>query len=278
MKFLKKHLFKGLIGMAAMVTTIHVIHALTLDRIIQYVEIPFHSDRLPPELEGYRIAFISDIHYMSTIQLKEIVSYLNTNIPNIDLLLLGGDNPINPHVSWTILNILSYVNTTDGIFGVEGNHDRREYLFPAMLDNGITPLFNHGVYARPNLFIAGTSCLRRVYPISASIERAIENAQPDDFVILLAHQPDIVMQQSTLGVDLVLSGHTHGGEVTFFGRWAPALTFTNVTQYGHRFMSGWATSKDDTPVYVTNGVGNHTVRMFARPQVVIITLTNNGSN
>ena len=255
-----------------MVTTIHIIHALTLDRVIQYVEIPFHSDRLPPELEGYRIAFISDAHYISMMQLREIVTHLNTNIANIDLLLLGGDNPINPHKSWNILHILSHVNTTDGIFGVEGNHDRREYLFPAMLDNGIIPLFNNGREVRPNLFIAGTSCMRRVYPVSASIERAIQNAQPDDFVILLTHKPDIVMQQSTRGVDLVLSGHTHGGEITFFGKWAPALTFTNVTGYGQRFMSGWASSRDYTPVYVTNGIGNHTIRMFARPQVVIITL------
>jgi len=270
MKFLKKHLFKSIVGMAAMVTTIHIIHALTLDRVIQYVEVPFHSDRLPPELDGYRIAFISDAHYISTMELREIVTRLNTE--NIDLLLLGGDNPINPHKSWNILNILSYVNTTDGIFGVEGNHDRREYLFPAMLDNGITPLFNHGQYPRPNLFIAGTSCMRRVYPVSASIERAVENAQPDDFVILLTHQPDIVMRQSTQGVDLILSGHTHGGEITFFGKWAPALTFTNTTQYGHRFMSGWAKSRDNTPIYVTNGIGNHAIRMFARPQVVIITL------
>ncbi len=104
---------------------------------------------------------------------------------------------------------------------------------------------------------------------------ATTESKRDDFVLLLAHNPDITMRQDTSNVDLTLSGHTHGGHVTFFGLWAPALTWnTVITDYGQRFMSGWAESRDGTPVYVSRGTGTfeRTPRVFARPQVILFTL------
>jgi predicted MPP superfamily phosphohydrolase len=82
------------------------------------------------------------------------------------------------------------------------------------------------------------------------------------------------MIQDTTSVDLILSGHTHGGHVTFLGIWAPELTLRKtITDYGQRFMSGWTESRDDTPVYVSNGTGHVSVpRIFARPQVILLTL------
>jgi len=258
-----------LLPLSGAVVAIHVLHSLTLDRIIQYVEVPFLSPQIPLALDGYRIAFITDVHAMPKRRLNGMVGRLNES--GIDLLLLGGDFHRDLETVGRTIGVLSGVRTTDGIYGVEGNHDNRSGLFAAMNANGMTPLFNSGVHVRDNFFLAGTADLKS-FP-APNIARAVENAAEDDFVLLVTHNADVTMRQPTAGIDLILSGHTHGGHVTFFGLWAPALTLTNVvTHYGQRFMSGWATSRDGVPVYVSNGTGGNYPRMFARPQVVIFTL------
>jgi len=271
-----KKLFKRLLKAFKIVTIIstsiiavHIIHALTLDRIIQYVEISFYSPNFPENISGYRVAFVSDTHNISEARLEDIVARLNES--QIDLLILGGDiMSTRGNYHERTLKFMSKVNTTDGIFGVEGNHDRFTRLFQVMEYHGVTLLSNSGVYIRDNFFLAGIRDLWRANP---NIPRAIEGAERDDFVLLISHNPDISMRQSTIGVDLILSGHSHGGQITFFGIWAPYMTFnTYFTRYGQRFRSGWAESRDGVPVFVSHGVGEYFPRVFARPQVVIVTL------
>ena len=83
---------------------------------------------------------------------------------------------------------------------------------------------------------------------------------------------DVSMQQDTTGVDLILSGHTHGGQLNFFGIWSIGLGTRVVSDYGRRFQGGWAESRDGTPVYVCRGIGEFYPRVFARPEVTLITL------
>jgi len=249
------------------IALIHAIHAITLDRIIQYKEVSFYSERIPAEMEGYRIAFIVDTHNISEVRLQEVVRRLNDE--ELDLLVLGGDFSRGEGEPERSIEILSQVMATDGIYGVEGNHDRFRELFAAMEKHNMHPLSNSGVYIRENFYLAGVEDLWRRDP---DIAEAIADADEDSFVILVSHNPDISMKQDTHNVDLILSGHTHGGQVTFFGLWAPALAIDWVTSYGHRFMSGWAESRDGTPVYVSNGTAGYYPRVFARPQVILITL------
>ena len=253
---------------AAAVVLIHAVHAVTLDRIIEYKEISFGSPDIPAEMNGYRIAFITDTHAMPAARLRDVTEELNRR--QIDLLVLGGDFPYADGAEQRSMEILSEVAAGDGIYGVEGNHDRRTALFAAMEAYGIVPLSNSGLYIRENFYLAGVEDLWNRTP---DISRAIDGSSPDDFVLLLAHNPDITMLQDTGGVDLILCGHTHGGQITFFGIWAPYFTFRNtITNYGQRFRSGWALSRDSVPVYVSNGAGEYLPRVFARPQVVIIEL------
>jgi len=270
----KKRVMKYAAVLLAIVIGIHIVHGLSLDRIIQYKEVSFYSERLPAHMDGYRIAFITDTHDISGDRLVAVVDRLNTL--DIDLLLLGGDyqslrrlrdrEDMSP--KFRTIGILSMVETADGIFGVVGNHDIDTMLRDAMepYDN-MTLLWDEGVHIREGFFLGGVDYLRFRRP---SIASAIEGAQPDDFVILLSHHPDISMRQDTTGVDLILSGHTHGGQITFFGLWAPAMY--SISQYGQRFRSGWAASADGVPVYVSNGVGGYLPRIFARPQVILMTL------
>jgi predicted MPP superfamily phosphohydrolase len=264
----KKRKAIGIIAIIlALIALVHIIHALTLDRTIQYVDVAFHSERIPVEMDGYRIAFVTDTHMISDASLQDVVSRLNDW--QADLLLLGGDfgrRDGDPHRT---LEALAQIETTDGIFGVEGNHDRFWELFAAMEANNMTPLSNSGVRIRDNFYLAGVEDLWNRNP---NIAQAVSGVEPDDFVILLSHNPDVSMRQDTSNIDLILSGHTHGGQITFFGILAPALWPRHITHYGQRFMSGWAESRDGTPVFVSNGTGEYMPRVFARPQVILITL------
>jgi len=249
---------------------IHLIHALTVDRIIEYKEVPFYSSKIPAEMDGYRITFITDTHYISDEQLSAVTQKLNGL--QTDLLLLGGDFAPASGAPKSSMEILSQIETIDGIYGIEGNHDNYVDLFAAMEEYGITPLSNSGDYIREHFYLAGVEDLWNRTP---DIAEAAKGASRNDFVLLLAHNPDITMKQDTTGIDLILSGHTHGGQCTFFGIWAPYFTLRHsITEYGQRFVSGWSKSADGVPVYVSNGTGEFLPRVFARPQVIIITLHN----
>ena len=248
----------------------HIISAFTLDRRIEYKIVPFHLMKAPKELNGYKIAFISDTHNITERKLKEVV--LELNKLHLDLLILGGDFPSNDDEPRRSMEILSKVETTDGIYGVEGTHDNYTELFEAMERYSIHPLSNSGVYVRERFFLAGVEDIKNRRP---NVGKALEKANPDSFVLLITHNPDVTMLQNTASADLILSGHTHGGHITLFGLWPPALTLSKtITKYGTRFMTGWGMSRENVPVYVSNGMGCFAFvpRIFARPQAVIITL------
>jgi len=252
----------------ALIPIIHITHGFTLDRTIRYVEIEFHSQKWPSELDGYRIAFITDTHIISDETMRNVAAELNTR--NIDLLLLGGDfSTRNDHYQGTVREI-AQISTTDGIFGVEGNHDNYIALFNAKRQHGITPLDNSGTHIRSGFFLAG---VQDKWNRSPNISKAIAGAYPDDFILLVTHNPDVTMVQPTYGLDLILAGHTHSGQITFFG-FAMYLLRGSITNYGTRFAYGFAYSADGVPVFTSSGIGvYYTIpRILARPEVVIINI------
>ena len=254
----------------ALIPALHIAHGLTLDKIIHYTEIEFSSENWQSDLDGYRIAFITDMHTISHGNMEKVVAELNKR--NVDLLLLGGDFSFHgDHYRGTMKEI-ARATTTDGIYGVEGNHDDYKLLFAEMERYGIVPLDNNGVEIRNGFYLAGVHDLWNRNP---DIETASASADAGDFVLLISHNPDVSMVQSTAGVDLILSGHTHGGQITFFG--IPLYLFRgSITNYGMRFANGFAESKDGIPVFTSSGIGDYyTVpRIFSRPEVVIFTMRN----
>ena len=252
----------------AIIPVIHIVHGFTLDRVVRFVEIDFHSENWPSELDGYRIAFMTDMHTISDERMRSVAAALNER--NLDLLGLGGDFSMrNNHYQGTIREI-SKINTTDGIFGVEGNHDNYIRVFRSKEQHGIIPLNNSGIHIRDGFFLAGVHDLWNRNP---NIATAIDSANAEDFILLISHNPDVVMMQSTMGIDLIFSGHTHGGQITFLG--APLyLLRGSVTSYGMRFAYGFAYSQDGVPVFTSRGIGDYYTipRIFARPEVVIFTM------
>jgi len=250
------------------ILAVHLVQGLVFSQIIRYVEVEFRSANWNSALNGYKIAFMTDFHTITNESMREII--LELNAKNIDLLLLGGDFSMRNEFYLQTLAEISQANPTDGIFGVEGNHDDYIRLFAAQTQNGIISLDNSGVQIHENFFVAGVHDLWNRTP---NISTAIAAANEDDFVLLISHNPDLAMLQPTNEVDLILSGHTHGGQITFFG-FPFYLLRGSITNYGTRFAGGFAESADGVSVYTSTGVGDYygIPRIFAQREVVIFTL------
>ena len=252
----------------AFIPLIHIAHGLTLDKIIRYVEIEFRSENWPAELNGYRIAFMTDFHTITDEEIRKAAERLNEK--KIDLLLLGGDFSMeNARYQGTVKEI-ARIDAADGTFGVDGNHDEYINLFYIMEQYGITPLDNSGIHIREGFYLAGVQDMWNRNP---SINEAVSGAYADDFVLLISHHPDVSMRQSTSGIDLILSGHTHGGQITFLG-YPIYLLRGSITEYGTHFAHGFTYSSDGTPVFTSRGIGAYYAwpRIFARPEVIIFTM------
>ncbi len=108
--------------------------------------------------------------------------------------------------------------------------------------------------------------------------QAARDVSPDSFAILIAHNPDVLpegLPSAPRAFDLALAGHTHGGQITLFGLWAP----TTHSAYDQRFRSGWS-EVDGTPVLVSRGTGSYglPMRFFAPPQIHAILLRRGDSS
>jgi len=190
----------------------------------------------------------------------------------LDLLLLGGDFSMrNDHYIETIFQI-SQIYAADGIFGVEGNHDDHRRVFAVKEQFGITPLDNNGLHVKGSFYLAG---VRDLWNRDPNIMEAVSGAADDDFVLLVTHNPDISMMQPTAGIDFILAGHTHAGQISFFG--IPFyLLRGSISDYGMRFGYRVSQSADGVPVYTSSGVGTYysVPRVIARPEVLIFTMHN----
>ena len=266
MKILHHPITKAVFLICLAVALIHIVSALTLDRMLEYKEIRVQSPKVSDALAGYRVAFLTDIHGCAEKDLRAMAARINAD--GVDLVVLGGDFSGQRDLG-LCMEILAGIHAADGIYGIEGNHDAADRLRAAMQAQGMTLLENSGVTLRDGLYLAGLVDLwNRTPDVPAALAGAAEGA----FILLAAHNPDTSMTHDFARVDLALSGHVHGGEVTLFGLWAPAMHM--VSDYGQRFASGWCQSAAGTDVYVSNGIGAHSLRVFARPQVIYVTLEN----
>jgi predicted MPP superfamily phosphohydrolase len=231
---------------------------------------------LPEPFHGIRVAFVSDIHqgpFVSRERVRRIVDHIGRLRP--DLIVLGGDYAYRD--SGCIAPVfaeLSRLHAPLGVYGVLGNHDHwldADATRRAMEAAGVRDLDNRGVWLQRNgerLRLCGVDDLWKGRQDLAS---ALGDAAPDDFVLLVSHNPDYAETIGAAPVDLVLSGHTHGGQVTLLGAWAPFLP----SDHGQKYRAGLIGNEDGAVrVLVTTGTGMTVVpvRLFARPEVVLLTL------
>lgn len=231
-----------------------------------------HRD-VPEAFEGFRIAFISDLHYKSLFKekgLESLVRLLNEQRP--DVLLMGGDYQEGCQYVPELFAALSRVKTPMGTYGVMGNND-----YERCHDDIIREMNRYGMRALEHkvdtlsrggeqILIAG---VRNPFDLQNNGQSPTLGLSPKDFVVLLVHTPDYVEDVSVVNTDLALAGHTHGGQVVIFG-FAPIIP----SHYGDRFLTGLKHNSAKIPLIVTNGLGtsNKNIRIGAPAEIVMITL------
>jgi len=232
------------------------------------------SDDVPDDFVGTKIVFMSDIHhgpFFSKARLKRLVNQINSLEP--DVVLLGGDYVHrDPKYIAPCFDELKELKAPLGKFGVLGNHDHWEGAQSTIINMknaGIAHIDNKAVWiykGESRIKIGGVGDFLEDVQ---DIEPTLEGVKEEDFVILVSHNPDYFEHVTTSKIDLVLSGHTHGGQVTFFGKWAPLIP----SMYGQKYRTG-TVQNAYSKIIISNGVGTITppVRFFARPQINIINL------
>lgn len=230
-----------------------------------------HPD-IPDAFKGFRIAFISDLHYKSKFKekgLASLVKMLRALQP--DLLLMGGDYQGQCEYMAELFDSIASVHPPCGIVGVMGNHDYGtcyDTLASLFKARGMHLLEHESLAVKRDtsaIFIAG---VRNPFDLEKNGASPVQELDSAAYVILLTHTPDYVEDVDNSHADLALAGHTHGGQVTFFGWFAPEVN----SHYGQRFRSGLGKSKQHVPVVTTNGIGTSRkkIRLFAPSEVVVL--------
>jgi uncharacterized protein len=269
-KIARKTIGKYLLLFLAVLTLYAFIEPYWLQNMIYVIA----SRDVPPSFHNAKILLITDIHhgpYFSISRVRSLVSRVNAENP--DIILLGGDYVHrSPKYIIPCFNELKNLRAPLGVYGVLGNHDHWENgeLTKKMMDeSGIIRIDNKAswiIREGEKIKIGGVGDYRED---TQDLAPALEGVGKGDFVILLSHNPDYAEAFDSDKIDLLLSGHTHGGQVTLAGLWAPIVN----SKYGQKYRTGLI-KRGNTNMIVSNGVGTITppVRLFARPQIVTIIL------
>jgi predicted MPP superfamily phosphohydrolase len=222
---------------------------------------------LPDAHAGLRIGFLTDIHRSQTVphaMIDTAVRLLMAERP--DLIVLGGD-----YVTWgdrryvaASAEALAPLSAPHGVFAVLGNHDDDRDMPAALLARGFAVLRDARTQVtirnEPLDFVGIRFWTRRVEDLTRLLRGASSN------VILLAHTPKRLIEAAALSVPLMLSGHTHGGQIVLPGVGAfAAREFPVVAGSGRR---------DNTAVFVSRGIGTVylPIRLNCPPEVAVLTL------
>ncbi len=237
-----------------------------LELSVEQIELPVPG--LPEQLDGYRIAHLSDIHLTGEIHpdyARYVVQRANEARP--DLIALTGDIiDKQPCIDW-LADIFSPAEAVDGCYFILGNHDTRIVdsweTRDAMDRAGWIDLGSEAI--RRDLAGVPSLLLGNEYPW---FERPDVQLGDESFRLLLSHSPDQFGWARRHQVHLMLAGHTHGGQ----GRLPLAGPILSPSVHGSRYASG-DFYRSPTTLHVTRGLGGvHLVRINCRPELSILTL------
>ncbi len=247
---------------------------------VQLKETDIVNNDIPESFNNTRILFVSDIHLgplYSLNRLKNLVKRINRLKP--DIILLGGDYVYkSPKYIEPCFNELKNLKSRLGVYGVLGNHDHwenAESVRQNMKKAGIVLLDNNAEWININNDRIKLGGVGDYWSDHQDLTPTVNDVKKEDFVILLSHNPDYVDELKTDDVDLVLSGHTHGGQITFFGHMFPFALKT----FNPKYRTGLIDT-GRTKLLVSNGIGSVwslPVRFCARPQINIVNLKNSVS-
>ncbi len=239
-------------------------------------------DLSPTPTKSFRVAIVSDVQagrYKGARYLQKMVDRIVYTKP--DAIFLLGDFVSYDAEQATAFSPFKNITATIPTYGILGNHDYQlgSPKYPANIETadhivtilesyGVKMLRNRGAQISDGLYLAG---LEEVWTQKANLAAAL-NARPDNGrTILLVHNPDYIkMLSKQQNIDLVLSGHTHGGQIRlpFLGSVSPI-----PNDLGRAYDKGWFTYQGQR-LFVTSGAGESgpRARLFNPPEIVLLTI------
>ena len=233
---------------------------------------PIYLRRLPREFEGFRIVQLSDVHHSPFTSVKQIERAVETaNSLQPDLIALTGDYVSKERrYAAPCAELLGRLRARNGVFAVLGNHDHwtdAALITDLFRAEGITVLINEGMRFEKKgaaFWLAGVD---DTMVGLEDLSLALAGASEHEMKLVLAHNPVILRKAARAGVDLVLSGHTHGGQVSL----RPERT--KSARPRRRLLKGLA-RQGETQIYITRGLGTVVlpVRFGCPPEVSLLEL------
>ncbi|GAA4021574.1 metallophosphoesterase [Deinococcus rubellus] len=242
-----------------------------------------------------RVLLLADLHYGPLIGLGQVRGWIDKALSaRADVILLLGDFvdvDLSAQLPHAFLDELGRLSAPLGVWGVWGNHDyssfgllsepntwprQRDALTAELAQRRIRILCNEGAMLRPDLFLGGVDDVWGGVPdVPAAVRGALTGAAR----MVMSHNPDVLADAPPL-FDLMLSGHTHGGQVRL-----PLVGALVVpSRYGQRFAQGWieggaAQSPGSKPElaprgFVSRGLGLTTIplRNLCPSEIVMLDL------
>lgn len=234
----------------------------------------------PEAFSGFKIAQISDLHNAEFgTDNQKLIDILKSEAP--DAIVITGDlidaRRTNTEIAESFARRCMEIADC---YYVPGNHEARlggtyDAFESALIADGVNVLRNGSVRIRKEMDairIVGVDdpAFAKASDAITNLDAALEALSSDDFTILLAHRPELIDEYSKWGIDLVLSGHAHGGQIRLpgiGGLYAPGQGFFPKYTSGNYTVG-------DTEMIVSRGIGNSVfpLRVNDRPEVVIVTL------
>ncbi len=229
---------------------------------------------LPKEFDGTTVALLTDIHHGPFTSLDYVNAVVRTTLAlRPDLIVLGGDYSLKEEkYIRPCFHAMAALDAPLGVFGVLGNHDYWHGLDATRAgfrEAEIGELTNRGVWIDRNgsrFRLAGVDDL---WMGKVDVKAALGDATTEDACLLLSHNPDVAEKMRDPRVGLILSGHTHGGQVVFPTGDAPFVP----SHYGTKYLKGLVQAPN-TQVYISRGLGTTSApfRVGSRPELTFMTL------
>jgi hypothetical protein len=231
--------------------------------------------RLPPALDGLRVVQLSDIHhspFTGRAQVERAVELANSLRP--DIIALTGDYVSHEReYAAPCAEMLGRLRARCGVYAVLGNHDHwtdAALITDLFRAEGIRVLVNEGMRFEHPQHPGASFWLAGVDDTMVGLEDlplALAGSSADELKLLLAHNPIVLRRAARAGVDLVLSGHTHGGQVTL-------RTERSASGRPRRRLLRGLGRQGNTQIYVTRGLGTVVlpVRYGCLPEVSLLEL------
>lgn len=269
--------------------TVYVLARIIYDyNTVDIRSVNYIKKNLPKELDGFKIAFISDIQADRYTDEKRLNRYIDKiNESNPDLVLIAGDVITStPDYIETAAKYIGKIKSKYGIYSCVGDHDnwayRQDYvrslreIKQSLNDYNIEMPDNELRFIEIDSLRIGVTFITNTY-VSDISETTLKNlalSNKAEFKIFLTHQPQqfLINSASENNYDLFLAGHTHGGQITLlfpFIQLTPTLVETQYIKGDFYF--------NDMLAVVCGGLGMSLapVRYNSTPEIVIITLKSN---